>query len=139
MKSSASAADLDAFERLAAEFARTLGPGDVVALSGELGAGKTTFVRAVVRELHGNDGASSPTFVFWNRYAGTPPIEHLDCYRVESPEDARELGLEESLDSESIVLIEWPERLPALIPDDAVRVAIEGAGDEPRRLTFERP
>ncbi len=132
-------ADLDAFERLAAEFARTLAPGDVVALSGDLGAGKTTFVRAIVRELHGADVASSPTFVFWNRYAGSPPIEHLDCYRVERPEEALELGLEESFRPESIVLVEWPERLPGLIPPGAVRVAIAGSGEAPRELTIERP
>jgi tRNA threonylcarbamoyl adenosine modification protein YjeE len=131
---------LDAFERLAAEFARTLAPGNVVALAGQLGAGKTTFVRAVVRELHGDDGAvASPTFVFWHRYPGKPPIEHLDLYRIEGPGEASELGLEESFELGSIVLIEWPERLPALIPPDAVRVEIEGSGNEPRSLTIERP
>jgi len=131
---------LDAFERLAAEFARTLAPGNVVALAGELGSGKTTFVRAVVRELHGHDrGVASPTFVFWHRYPGKPPIEHLDLYRIEGPAEAAELGLEESFDLGSIVLVEWPERLPALIPPHALRVEIEGAGDEPRSLTFEHP
>jgi tRNA threonylcarbamoyl adenosine modification protein YjeE len=134
------AAGLAAFERLAEEFARSLVPGNVVALAGQLGSGKTTFVRAVVRELHGDDdGVASPTFVFWHRYPGEPPIEHLDLYRIEGPGEAAELGLEESFELGSIVLVEWPERLPALIPAGALRVEIEGSGDEPRSLTFERP
>jgi tRNA threonylcarbamoyladenosine biosynthesis protein TsaE len=133
------AEDLAAFERLAAEFARTLAPGNVVTLEGPLGAGKTTFVRALVRELHGSDAAvASPTFVFWHRYAGEPPIEHLDFYRIERPSEALELGLEESFRPGSIVLVEWAERLPDLIPPGALRVAIEGAGDGPRDVTVER-
>ncbi len=134
------AAGLDAFERVAAEFARTLAPGSVVALAGQLGSGKTTFVRAVVRALHGNDDAvASPTFVFRHRYAGRPPIEHLDLYRIDDPAEAAELGLEDSFDAGSIVLIEWPERLPGLLPPHAWRVAIEGSGDGARQLTIERP
>ena len=134
------AESLAAFERLAAEFARTLAPGNVVALAGQLGSGKTAFVHAVVRELHGDaTSVTSPTFVFWHRYPGKPPIEHLDLYRVGGPDEALELGLEESFDPGSIVLVEWPERLPALIPAHALRVQIEGSGDDPRALVFERP
>ena len=66
-----------ALMNFAAEFARGLSAGDVVALSGPLGAGKTTFVRAVVRALHGADQTSSPTFTFWHRYDGNPPIRKL--------------------------------------------------------------
>lgn len=133
------AAGLEAFERLAADFARTLAPGSVVALSGELGSGKTTFVRAVVRALHGDDRAvASPTFVFRHRYAGRPPIEHLDLYRIEDPAEAVELGLEDSFDAGSIVLVEWPERLPGLLPAHAWRVEIEGSGESARQLTIER-
>ena len=80
--------DLAAFEALAGEFARGLRPGDVVALEGELGAGKTTFVAAVVRALHGSDEVASPTFTFWHRYAGQPPLEHLDLYRIDNPAEA---------------------------------------------------
>jgi tRNA threonylcarbamoyladenosine biosynthesis protein TsaE len=134
----ARAEDLEAFERVAAAFASGLRRGDVVALAGDLGAGKTTFVRAVVRALHGRDQAASPTFTFRHRYAGKPPIEHLDLYRIEKPAEALELGLEEAFDGESIVLVEWPERLPGLIPDDAIHVAITGAGESPRDLVIER-
>ena len=131
-------ADLPAFERFAERFARTLGPGDVVALSGDLGAGKTTFVAAAVRALQGSDAASSPTFTFWQRYAGPPPIEHVDLYRLEDAREALELGLEEAFDSASIVFIEWPDRLPELVPSAAFRLTIVGSGDEPRELTLRR-
>jgi tRNA threonylcarbamoyl adenosine modification protein YjeE len=130
--------DLAAFERVAAAFAADLRPGEVVALTGDLGAGKTTFVRAVVRALHGRDEASSPTFTFRHTYAGEPPIEHLDLYRIEDPAEARELGLEEAFDGASIVLVEWPERLPQLIPEHAVHVGITGSGDSPRDVVIER-
>lgn len=130
--------DLEAFERVAAAFAADLRPGEVVALAGDLGAGKTTFVRAVVRALHGRDEAASPTFTFRHRYAGQPPIEHLDLYRVDSAADAVELGLEEAFDGESIVLVEWPERLPHLIPENAIHVAITGSGESPRDIVTER-
>ena len=94
----------------------------------------------MVRELHGEDaGVASPTFVFRHRYAGSPPIEHLDLYRIDDPSEAVELGLEDSFAAGSIVLVEWPERLPGLLPSHASRVEIEGSGDAERRLTIERP
>ena len=87
------AESLAAFEEIAREFARGLKPGDVVALSGPL-VGKTTFVASVVKELHGDRTAvSSPTFTFWQRYEGTPPINHLDLYRIEEPGEVVELGI----------------------------------------------
>ncbi len=135
----ATARTLPEFERLAARVARELRAGDVVALSGELGAGKTTFTAALVRALHGNESVSSPTFVFRQRYDGRPPVEHLDLFRIENPAEARELGLEEAFDPANVVVVEWPERLPSLLPPRAIRIAIAGAGDEPRELTIERP
>ncbi len=135
-----SAPDLAAFEEAAARFAATLRAGDVVVLEGELGAGKTTFVAAVVRALHGPGAdVSSPTFTFWNRYPGTPQIEHLDLYRIEEPSEATELGLHEALVPDGITFIEWPQRLPELVPARAVRVSIAGGGEDPRTLTIERP
>jgi tRNA threonylcarbamoyl adenosine modification protein YjeE len=132
-------ADLARLERAAATLAESLQPGDVVALTGALGAGKTTFARALVRALHGADEATSPTFTFWHRYAGPPTVNHLDLYRVERPEELVELGLEEAFESDAIVLIEWPERAPGLVPRTAVRVTIAGAGPEPRTLTIAWP
>jgi tRNA threonylcarbamoyl adenosine modification protein YjeE len=127
--------DLNAF---ATAFAARLHPGSVVALSGPLGAGKTTFVRAVVRALHGADETSSPTFTFWHRHAGPqrnmPPIDHLDLFRIDDPRELDELGLEEAFSGESIVLVEWWRNAPELLPARRFEIELEGAGDEPRRL-----
>ena len=111
-----------------------LNPGDVVALSGELGAGKTTFVRAAVRGRHGEDQTTSPTFTFWHRYPGVPPIDHLDLYRVDDPSDLRELGLEEALTGDSIAFVEWWTHAPELLPQRRYEVTIAGAGDSPRTV-----
>ncbi len=132
-------ADPAAFDAAACTLACVLQPGDVVALRGELGAGKTTFARALVRALQGEDVATSPTFTFWHRYAGAPTVNHLDLYRVERPEELVELGLEEAFEGDAIVLVEWPERAPALIPAGALRVTIVGSGSEPRSLSVDRP
>ena len=131
--------DQNALAAVAAQLAQTLRPGDALALSGELGAGKTTFVRALVRALHGSDvPVSSPTFVFRQCYAGTPPVEHLDLFRLDDPGEAADLGLEEAFGPDRITVVEWPERLPGLMPAGAIAIRIEGAGDEPRRLVIER-
>jgi tRNA threonylcarbamoyladenosine biosynthesis protein TsaE len=125
-------------DKFAATFARRLRPGDVVAISGPLGSGKTTLVRSVVRALHGADQASSPSFTFRHRYDGDPPIEHIDLYRVDEPREAIELGLEDALDGRSIALIEWWRNAPDAIPPQRYEIEMEGAGDEPRVLYLRR-
>jgi tRNA threonylcarbamoyl adenosine modification protein YjeE len=127
------------FVAFASGFARRLRAGDVVALSGPLGAGKTTFVRAVVRALHGDDPASSPTFTFWHRYAGTPPIDHLDLFRIEDQGEIAELGLDDAFDGDSIVLVEWWSNAPSLVPKRRYEISIEGAGDSPRHVAIVEP
>lgn len=127
------------FLDFASEFARGLKAGDVVGLSGPLGAGKTTFVKAVVRERLGSDPASSPTFTFWHRYAGTPPIDHLDLYRVDDPAEVTELGLEDAFDGTSVVLVEWWRNAPGLLPPVRYEVDIQGKGSEPRTVTVTAP
>ncbi len=122
----------------AAEFGRTLRAGDVVGLSGPLGSGKTTFVRAVVRARLGTDPTTSPTFTFWHHYEGDPPIEHLDLYRVDSPADVAQLGLEEAFSAGSITLVEWWERAPQLLSAPHYVIALDGAGDEPRTVNVGR-
>jgi tRNA threonylcarbamoyladenosine biosynthesis protein TsaE len=122
-------------ERLAA----TLGPGDVVALSGELGAGKTCFVQGIVRGLGATAHATSPTFVLVNQYRGRLPVYHVDAYRTRSVAELLDLGLEEMLDGEGVTLVEWAERLESVLPPRAVRVSIAGLGDEPRRIVVDDP
>jgi tRNA threonylcarbamoyladenosine biosynthesis protein TsaE len=122
-------------ERLGAR----LGPGDVVALTGELGAGKTCFVQGVVRGLGVTSGATSPTFVLVNEYRGRLPVHHVDVYRTQSLTELLDIGLEDLLDGEGVTLIEWADRCEALLPARTVRVHIEGVGDEPRRITVTEP
>jgi tRNA threonylcarbamoyladenosine biosynthesis protein TsaE len=124
--------DEAAFRAFATAFARELRPGEVVGLSGPLGAGKTTFVKAVVAALHGDDPVSSPTFTFWHRYAGSPPIDHIDLYRIDDERDIADLGLEDAYDGTSIVLVEWWEHAGAQLPAPGRVVRIEGKGNEPR-------
>ena len=126
------------FTDFAATFARALKAGDVVGLSGPLGAGKTTFVKAVVLERLGNDPVSSPTFTFWHRYGGATPIDHLDLYRVDDPAEVTELGLDEAFDGTSIVLVEWWRNAPDLLPPVRYEVEIDGKGDGPRRVSVHR-
>jgi tRNA threonylcarbamoyl adenosine modification protein YjeE len=125
----------------AQRFAAQLAPGDVVALYGPLGAGKTTFVRALVRALHGSDEAvSSPTFVFRQRYEGTPPIEHVDLYRIEDPaRELPDLALDEAFAPDRITLVEWPDHAPGWLPPEHRTLTILGVGDGPRTIRVQRP
>jgi tRNA threonylcarbamoyladenosine biosynthesis protein TsaE len=119
-------------ERLAA----TLVPGDVVAVTGELGAGKTCLISGIVRGLGVSRGASSPTFVLVNHYRGRLPVFHLDAYRTESLSEVLDLGFDEYLTAGGVMLIEWADKLAPLIPPRAIWVHLDGLGDEPREITL---
>lgn len=124
----------------AANFARRLKAGDVVALSGPLGSGKTTFADAIVRALHGGRGASSPTFTFWQRYDGAPPIDHLDAFRIGDAAELSELGLEAAFDDPgSIVLVEWWHNAESLLPASRYEIDISGCGDRARSVRVREP
>ena len=122
-------------ERLAARLA----PGDVVALTGELGAGKTCFVQGLVRGLGVTTAATSPTFVLVNEYRGRLPVHHVDVYRTQSLTELLDLGLEELIAGSGVTLVEWADRCEPLLPARAIRVHIEGVGDEARRITIIEP
>ena len=116
-----------------------LRPGDALALSGELARAKRpSSERSSARCTEAMYAVSSPTFVFRQRYDGTPPVEHLDLFRLDDPAEAADLGLEEAFGPDRITIVEWPERLPGLLPPGAIGIRIDGAGDEPRRLVIER-
>ena len=101
---------------LGQELAALLRPGDVVALFGELGSGKTTFVRGVCLGLECQDDPSSPTFTLINEYAGKFAIYHFDFYRIRTSDEARELGCHELFSGSGVCLVEWPERVVDLLP-----------------------
>jgi len=126
-------------EAAGARLAAQLGPGDVVALTGELGSGKTCFIQGLARGLGVAGRATSPTFVLINEYRGRLPVYHVDAYRTRSLAELQDLGLEELFDGEGVTVVEWADRLEPLLPARAVRVHLEGVGDEPRRITIRRP
>src|ERR1700760_4371158 len=129
-------------EALAAELAATLAPGDVVLVAGELGAGKTTFVRGACRAL-GIDGiVTSPTFTIGQRYPGRVPVAHVDLYRVADLRDEDPDLLTEYIGPERVAFVEWPggaEARIAQLARVAARVKIEHAGGDQRQVTIEGP
>lgn len=128
----------DETQAVGARLAESLGPGDVVALTGELGAGKTCFAQGLARGLGVTARAVSPTFVLINEYRGRLPVHHVDAYRTESLTELLDLGLEELFSGDGVTIVEWADKLLPLLPPDAVHVHIEGVGDEPRAITIRR-
>lgn len=126
-------------EAIAVDLARTLHGGEVVALYGDLGAGKTQFVRGIVRGLDGNpQTVSSPTFVLLNVYdSGRLIVFHLDAYRVHGPEDFESIGFTELLDQGGgVVVVEWAERVESLLPARRVNVRITTIDREARQIAI---
>lgn len=131
--------DQAATERLGAAIALALKPGEAVCLSGPLGAGKSTLARALVRALTTPDeDVPSPTFTLVQFYEGSLKVAHFDLYRLTSPDEAYEIGLDEALDDGAAV-IEWPERLEGRLPPDRLDIDItlgdDGEGARHARLT----
>jgi tRNA threonylcarbamoyladenosine biosynthesis protein TsaE len=121
---------------LAARLARRAERGDVIGLAGDLGSGKTTFARAFIRALgSGREEVPSPTFTLVEIYGfpGCPPVWHFDLYRLTRPEEAYELGIEEAW-SDAISLVEWPERLGRLLPEEHLLLALAQAGEPEARV-----
>jgi tRNA threonylcarbamoyladenosine biosynthesis protein TsaE len=113
------------------QFGKNLGmhlaPGDVIALVGELGAGKTTLTQGIVRGLGVGEEhyIGSPTFTLINEYAGRMPVYHLDFYRIETPEELVNLGLEEYLYGEGVAVIEWADKVKTLLPEEHVMITLQ--------------
>jgi tRNA threonylcarbamoyladenosine biosynthesis protein TsaE len=120
---------------LGKKVAASLEPGTFVLLHGDLGAGKTAFVRGMAAGLGANpDDVSSPTFVLIQHYKGRTPLVHVDLYRLDNAAAIDDLGLEELSDG-AVVAVEWAERLPRPI-DDSMTVKIDDLGNDTRRITI---
>lgn len=115
-----------------------LEPGDVVALIGTLGAGKTCLTRGVAQGAGANpDFVTSPTFVLINEYQGTIPLYHFDAYRLDGPDDMYALGSDEYFAGNGACLVEWADRVAGCLPDEHLRVIIEIIGRSSRRIRLE--
>jgi tRNA threonylcarbamoyladenosine biosynthesis protein TsaE len=116
---------------------QSLAPGDVVTLSGDLGAGKTTLVRGLAAGWGALDPVNSPTFVLVNVYARADgaSLYHLDCYRLRSAADAAAIGLDDLLDDAAALVLEWPEHVLAALPDDRLRLTLVDTGADTRQVT----
>ncbi len=119
---------------MAAALARQLQPPAVVALFGDIGAGKTCFVQGLAAGLGLREPVTSPTFVIINEYPGPVPLYHMDLYRLPAAADALAAGLEEYFDRPGITVIEWAERAEELLPPSAIRVRLECVGPRRRRI-----
>lgn len=130
--------NIERLPEAAALFIREMMPGTVYAFYGRMGAGKTTFIAEVCRQLHCSEEASSPTFSIVNEYedADGCRIYHLDCYRLEDEDEAFDIGVEDYFNSGSTCFVEWPERIERLLPPDAVSVSIEEMPDSSRKITI---
>ena len=132
--------DLAGIDAAAGQFLREIGDRRLIAFYGEMGAGKTTFTTAVCRALGVRDDAvSSPTFSIVNEYraADGSPVFHFDFYRIKEAAEALDIGLYDYLDSGERCLMEWPENIEELLPDETLRVRIEVRDDGSRVLSWE--
>ncbi|HSN78710.1 MAG TPA: tRNA (adenosine(37)-N6)-threonylcarbamoyltransferase complex ATPase subunit type 1 TsaE [Anaerolineae bacterium] len=126
-------------EALGAALGRLLQPGDVLALVGDLGAGKTCLARGVARGLGIDEPVTSPTFILVAEYSSAAgfPLYHADCYRLEqAAAEAQAIGLDELLLDDGVAIVEWAERIEAMLPTDHLRITIEVIDDTWRELTF---
>lgn len=121
-------------EDIAREFAKTLKNHDVIAFLGDLGAGKTAFVRGLAKGLCIEDDVSSPTFAIVNEYSGTLPLFHFDMYRINTLGELYSIGFFDYLDRDGICAIEWSENISSALPDNAIYVEITPQGENERQI-----
>lgn len=113
-----------------------LDKGGFVALYGELGAGKTAFVRGLARGLSAGEAVSSPTFTLMHRYEGRLPVYHFDAYRLKNADEAEELGFEEYFYGDGVCVVEWAEKLQNILPGERMDVKITRAGENIREIAL---
>ncbi len=111
-------------------------PGDVFCLNGDLAAGKTTFMKGVLKGLHYNQEVTSPTFTLINEYDSEPPVIHIDCYREHDLNRWQNLGLQEYFEGERIVFIEWANYIKRLLPENAKTISFSHIDENVRKIEF---
>ncbi len=126
--------DAEATRALGAALGRVAQPGDVIALTGDLGAGKTQFAKGIGAGLDVTDTVNSPSFILMAEHEGRLRLFHLDLYRIEDPGDAVDGGLLDERQAEGVTVVEWAERLGPALPTRRLDVRIDGTGDEPRTI-----
>ena len=129
----------DDLPKAAAAILESLDGRSVVAFRGEMGAGKTTLIRAICDALGVTDTVTSPTSAIVNEYRGEgiPPVYHFDFYRIDRIEEAFDFGYEEYFYGGDLCLVEWPEKIESLLPDDAMTVRIEVTGEDSRTIEID--
>ena len=125
-------------ESVGFEFAKTLSRGDCLAMKGDLGAGKTAFVRGMAKYLCPKARVQSPTYTIVNSYGGKIPLYHFDMYRIDGEESLYSTGFFDYLDAGGICAVEWSEKIEDFLPDDRYTVTIEKTGEETREITVSR-
>lgn len=130
--------NIDRIPDAATQFIAHMGEEKLFAFYGEMGAGKTTFIAEVCRQLGSTEDSGSPTFSIVNEYSDADgnPIYHFDFYRLDSPAEALEIGAEDYFYSGNLCFMEWPERIGSLLPEEAVKVGIEELPDGRRIIRF---
>ena len=127
-------------EEIGQRIAKLLQSGDILCLTGDLGAGKTTLVKGIAKEYTGINAleVTSPTFTYLNIYSGPYSLYHFDLYRLSSPEEFIQAGFLEFLTTKGICCIEWPDRLPSNLSLQKVSIHMEYLSLEQRKITFQR-
>jgi tRNA threonylcarbamoyladenosine biosynthesis protein TsaE len=127
-------ADETTTRAIGAALADVLGPGDVVGLAGDLGAGKTRLVQGAADALGVEGPVLSPTFMLVREYDGDPPMHHVDAYRLSGPLELEDLGLEDVLSPDAVVFVEWADRVAAALPDSWLELVLHIGDDDHREI-----
>lgn len=139
MKHEITVQNLEDLDRAAAEFLKEIGNNTLIAFYAPMGSGKTTFTTAICRNLGVTDPVGSPTFAIVNEYmrADGEPMYHFDFYRINKLSEAVEIGLYDYLDSGYLCLMEWPENIEDLLPEETLKVSIQVNPDQSRTISWE--